>query len=724
MKKIILTIITGLVLFVASLSAAVVVNNKIKNTKYDLIVDNSAGGSVVVDIDGEKTDVPSGEEKTILVKRKTKVKLSATADDKYNFAGWKIGSSNESSDEITLTITSNTEVKTKYESTAVNVTIDGETLSYGIAYNLLEFLQQAFPADAGYTKSYFIDDTKITETTEISADTEITSKQEVITYYVTFMHDNKQVGEKVPYTCENKTVVAPTLESDAAYSYTWPDITSSLNELKNFTVYSEKTPIKYKAIFQYDDTVIAEIEFDLNSKNNVVAPAVSELDIPEGYEATWPEFTLGLENAIIKLNVTPIKYKATFQYGDKVIAEIEFDVKSKDNVVAPAAPAVDAGYKAEWPEFTLDLDDATIELDVTPIEYTVTFKHNNEIVTEETYTVENKNITIPDDPESTETYDYSWPQVTIPNTLGDIVVESSPKAKEFSITYNYNVPTEDTDFTRPNNPEKYTCETETFTLTNPSRSGYKFLGWTENDGTNKKDLVTIEKGSFGKKTYTAHWEEIHTVIKLGDLTASNVAEIYYGTEANEINTKLTTEGFKADPTKTYYFKAIVNASTEDEYYVLDVISITDNKEIRNTYDATTGFKFEDNNNTYTITATAHSVNYTSLKFVHGGITGSDSVVFELWLSDYVTREGDNLKYYKGLSAEECTITISEYLNSIYSVDDGGTQKTITQVIFTKTSNQDEISCSIETLEELIEYFEDYTEEAVTVTFKYTAVSVA
>ena len=109
MKKIILIIITGFVLFVASISAAMVVNNKIKNTKYDLVVRNSAGGSVVIDIDGETTNVESGTNKTISVKRKTKVKLSATADQKYNFAGWKIGSASESSNEITITISSKTD---------------------------------------------------------------------------------------------------------------------------------------------------------------------------------------------------------------------------------------------------------------------------------------------------------------------------------------------------------------------------------------------------------------------------------------------------------------------------------------------------------------------------------------------------------------------------------------------------------------------------------------
>lgn len=55
------------------------------------------------------------------------------------------------------------------------------------------------------------------------------------------------------------------------------------------------------------------------------------------------------------------------------------------------------------------------------------------------------------------------------------------------------------------NPTQYTVETETFTLINPSKVGYKFLGWTGSNGNNPSKTVTITKGSIGDKTYTANW---------------------------------------------------------------------------------------------------------------------------------------------------------------------------------------------------------------------------
>ena len=56
------------------------------------------------------------------------------------------------------------------------------------------------------------------------------------------------------------------------------------------------------------------------------------------------------------------------------------------------------------------------------------------------------------------------------------------------------------------NSTKYTSETETFTLTNPTKYGYIFLGWTGTGITEISKNVTIEKGSEGNRSYTATWK--------------------------------------------------------------------------------------------------------------------------------------------------------------------------------------------------------------------------
>ena len=70
----------------------------------------------------------------------------------------------------------------------------------------------------------------------------------------------------------------------------------------------------------------------------------------------------------------------------------------------------------------------------------------------------------------------------------------------YTITYDLDRGTAD------DNPTGYTVETETFTLNNPTRPGYIFSGWSGTGLTGEDNLtVTIEKGSIGNRSYTAHW---------------------------------------------------------------------------------------------------------------------------------------------------------------------------------------------------------------------------
>ncbi|MEN6419784.1 MAG: InlB B-repeat-containing protein [Clostridiaceae bacterium] len=81
----------------------------------------------------------------------------------------------------------------------------------------------------------------------------------------------------------------------------------------------------------------------------------------------------------------------------------------------------------------------------------------------------------------------------------------------------------------PDNPEKYTVNTETFTLKNPTRDGYNFLGWDKAD-------ITIEKGSTGELTFTALWSDpiaygITYVMNGGTNAPTNPAEYTIESEA-------------------------------------------------------------------------------------------------------------------------------------------------------------------------------------------------
>ncbi len=67
---------------------------------------------------------------------------------------------------------------------------------------------------------------------------------------------------------------------------------------------------------------------------------------------------------------------------------------------------------------------------------------------------------------------------------------------EYTITYELDGGTNN-----PSNPTKYTIEDDEITLLDPTKSGYTFAGWY--NGT--EAISSIEAGSFGDLTLTAHW---------------------------------------------------------------------------------------------------------------------------------------------------------------------------------------------------------------------------
>lgn len=171
---------------------------------------------------------------------------------------------------------------------------------------------------------------------------------------------------------------------------------------------------------------------------------------------------------------------------------------------------------------TYELDGGSIEIGV-----------GNEIYPT-TYTVETPTITLPDIIIKTMMpqkaycdfigwtgpgYDEPTKDVKIPQgSYGDRTYTANWRLKEYDITYDLAGGALPEGVT---NPASYNYETETFTLNNPTREGYYFIGWTGNNGNTPEKTVTITQGtSNGEKSYTANWAYLLT-----DITDANVSEI-------------------------------------------------------------------------------------------------------------------------------------------------------------------------------------------------------
>lgn len=120
-------------------------------------------------------------------------------------------------------------------------------------------------------------------------------------------------------------------------------------------------------------------------------------------------------------------------------------------------------------------------------------------------------ITLPDAP-SREYYTFEWWEDAYghkhnPGYACKVTEDETFKALwnpiQYSITYELAGGTLEEE-----NPHVYTTETEDFTLNNPSKEGYLFLGWTSSNGETPEKTVTVSKGTGGDRHYTANWSPV------------------------------------------------------------------------------------------------------------------------------------------------------------------------------------------------------------------------
>ena len=91
------------------------------------------------------------------------------------------------------------------------------------------------------------------------------------------------------------------------------------------------------------------------------------------------------------------------------------------------------------------------------------------------------------------------------------VKDGVPQRETYSIIYNLDggkFPSEYQTY--------YSENTDTFTLTEPTKLGYIFKGWTGSNGDELQKTVTIEKGSLGDKLFTANWEEANYSVSVSE----------------------------------------------------------------------------------------------------------------------------------------------------------------------------------------------------------------
>lgn len=160
---------------------------------------------------------------------------------------------------------------------------------------------------------------------------------------------------------------------------------------------------------------------------------------------------------------------------------------------------------------TMGAGNVTIYAQWTPTNYTITYNLNggtNPSGVSTNYNINTATITLPTPNRSGYTFagwytnsSFTGSAVTsiAKGSTGNKVFYAKWTPANYTISYNLN------GGSVSGNPTSYNIETATFTLKNPTKTGYTFTGWTGSNGSTAQTSVSIAKGSTGNKSYTANW---------------------------------------------------------------------------------------------------------------------------------------------------------------------------------------------------------------------------
>ena len=265
--------------------------------------------------------------------------------------------------------------------------------------------------------------------------------------------------------------------------------------------------------------------------------------------------------------------------------DIQIIVKTGSTFTAPASggltrPDGDTGSYFMWldgngnsyePGDSVPADVTTLTVQWTVPTYTVTLNAgdgtiNSGNVTSYTYGV---GATLPTDVTRTGYTFKGWydnenltgsPVTAIGNTeMGNKEYWAKWEINQYTIIYDL------AGGTVEGNPDTYTIKAGAFTLTNPTKSGYTFTGWsgTVLDGENNM-TVTIPTGSTGNRTYTAHWRYNGG----GGSSSSPSYPVSVPDKTDHGSVTVSPKNASAGSTVTITVKP-------DSGYVLETISVTD-----------------------------------------------------------------------------------------------------------------------------------------------------
>ena len=272
----------------------------------------------------------------------------------------------------------------------------------------------------------------------------VNSVTSLINYTVTFKNGDTQVGEVQTYNVENKTIEVPNVPTETGYTFEWENY--SLDNLGNIVVNAIKTPIDYTVTyalpdgFEFEDgsTTVNKIYHITNTVENVEKPSFENISVEDHYELSFPEFTLTYDEStpvVVSILKTPINYIVSFKNGDEILTSRTYNVENK-SIEVPEIPDIPHYENEAWESFDLEtLTNIDVNLNKTPIVYTITFKNEDVVIGTDTYTIENREIIAPAVPDVPHYQNEKWPTIVFPEDLGNFDVQLKKSITNYFVNY-------------------------------------------------------------------------------------------------------------------------------------------------------------------------------------------------------------------------------------------------------------------------------------------------
>lgn len=457
----------------------------------------------------------------------------------YTFDCWKNGGSTW--DFENDVVSGNTTLTASWTANTYGVTFDsngGDTITASTATYDAAF-EFTVPVRNGYTFSGWKTEggTKLTDSTgkstgvwNIAADTTLYADWSATEYSVVYNNmDGAKNSNPVKYTVEDDTITLADAEKTGYTFLGWYSDSSMTSEVKqintsaavNVELWAKWEVIEYTATFRNSDGVVDTVKFTVEDKT-ITAPKVPERN---GYTGAWESYELTAGDLTINAVYTPVTYTITYintKDAENVNAT-QFTVESETIKLADLSVngyTFDGWYNGDEKVTEIatgTYGNITLKARWTPVVYIITYEYDDTVgnlpdgVTLKTsYTIEDAFEFASLNCNSVGYNFAGWftekelgtgEKVTgiALGTTGNKTYYAQWGLETYSITF------ENVEGAVNTNPDTYTIESATFTLSDVSKTGYMFEGWYTDAQFSSPAQTTIELGSHGDLTFYAKW---------------------------------------------------------------------------------------------------------------------------------------------------------------------------------------------------------------------------